>query len=282
MAQPKSHNKLFEKWSFEKWIVYYARFGYGAKGILYGSTGILALSEAFDLNSGEAVDSTGALRTIAHQPFGRTIAIIIAFSLMCYVVWRFIQTFLDPEHKGCDKSDIVRRVSYGCSGLVYGSIAYSVIEILSDLDDLDDLNEGRTASEWAFLIMTQPFGRWLVGGAGLLFFGIGCYYFYRAIKAEFRKRLKLNQMGSISIAWATVVGQVGIAARGVVYIVIGIYGMRAAWEINAEMIKTSEGALSLFEGKPTDEVILATLGLGFVAYAAHMGFQAVYRSIDPL
>ena len=273
MAQSERHDK-----PFKKWIVYYARFGYGAKGVIYGSTGVLALLEAFNLSGGEAVGSTGALKTIARQPFGRAVTVLIAISLMGYVVWRFIQAFLDPEHRGCDSSDIVRRIGYACSGLVYASIAYSVIEILTGTNS----DGGKTAEEWAFLIFSWPFGRWIVGGSGALFFGISCYYFYRAIKAEFRKRFMLHKMSSVAKAWAIVVGQVGIAARGIVYAVIGVYAMRAAWEIDAEFIKTSEGALSLFKDKPTDEVILATLGLGFVAYSLHMAFQAVYRSIDPI
>lgn len=263
----------------ERWLEFYARVGYAAKGIIYGSTGLLALLEALDLTpAGKTVGSTGALRTIANQPFGRTIAVAIAISLMGYVVWRFLQAFLDPEHSGMDASDILRRISYAASGLVYASIAYSVIEIL----DSSPAEEGRTAEDWAFIVMSMPFGRWLVAAVGATFFGIGCYYFYRAIKAEFRKRFKLHKMSTTMKTIATAAGRTGIAARGVVYIVIGVSAGRAAWEFDADMIKTSEQALEVFNDNPTDEWILAILGVGFIAYATHMGFQAVYRSIDPL
>lgn len=273
MAQTEKHDSVGERW-----ISYYARVGYSAKGILYASTGILALLEATDLTPrGDTVGSTGALRTIASQPFGRTVAVIIAISLMGYVVWRFIQAFLDPEHSGCDASDILRRISYACSGAVYASIAYSVIEILDSTDE-----QGRTTEEWAYLVMSNPLGRWLIAAGGLTFFGIGCYYFYRAIKAEFRKRFKLHKMSDAAKTVATIAGRAGIAARGIVYIVIGVSALRAAWEFDPSMIKTSEGALAIFDDNPADEVILAILGVGFIAYAVHMGFQAVYRSIDPL
>ncbi|MEL7070179.1 MAG: DUF1206 domain-containing protein [Cyanobacteria bacterium J06581_3] len=261
-----------------KWIEYYARFGYAAKGIVYGSSGLLALLEALDLSSGETVGSSGALRRIAEQPFGRVFLPVLAFCLMGYVVWRFIQAFLDPEHSGCNTLDVARRISYVCSGLVYAGVAYSAVEILESAGD----DNGRTVEQWVVEVMQRPFGRWLICAGGLIFFGIGCYYFYRAIKAEFRKRFKLHRMSAIAKAWATVAGQIGIAARGVVYTVIGIFGMRAAWNFDAEMIKTTEEALAVFEGNPTDELILATLGTGFIAYGIHMGFQAVYRSIEPM
>lgn len=273
MSESSSHETQ------KRWIEYYARFGYAAKGIVYGSSGLLALLEAFDLSSGETVGSSGALKTIAEQPFGRILLPVLAFCLMGYVVWRFIQAFLDPEHNDSrDASDIARRLSYACSGLVYTGVAYSAVGILKSSGEED----GKTAQQWAFEIMQQPFGRWLVGAGGLTFFGIGCYYFYRAIKAEFRKRFKLHHMNDATKLWATIAGRVGIAARGVVYVVIGIFGLRAAWNFDSEMIKTTEEALAVFNNNPTDEWILGTLGVGFIAYGIHMGFQARYRSIDPL
>ncbi|MGB7084884.1 MAG: DUF1206 domain-containing protein, partial [Phormidesmis sp.] len=261
---------------YERWIEYYARFGYAAKGIVYGSTGVLAILEVFNFSQGETVGSTGALRAIARQPFGRAMAILISISLMGYVLWRFLQTFLDPEHSGCNAGDIVRRISYGCSGVVYASIAYSVIEILTESPESDN----KSSQEVAFMLMQQPFGRWLVGAIGILFLGTGCYYFYRAIKAEFRKRFKRHKMSDAEKVWASIVGRVGIAARGVVYVVIGTYAVRAAWLFDANEIKTSEEALELFDNNPTNEIILCTLGIGFVAYGIHMAFQAKYRSID--
>lgn len=154
----------------EKWIAGYARFGYAAKGVIYGGTGLLALLEAFDLTGGEVTSSTGVLKAIALQPLGRTLATIVAVSLMGYVVWRFIQAFFDPEHpKGHSTVDILRRVGYGCSGLIYASIAYTDVEILTGTLS----GEGKTADEWAAVVMALPFGRWLVGSAGLLFFCIG-------------------------------------------------------------------------------------------------------------
>ena len=89
-------------------------------------------------------------------------------------------------------------------------------------------------------------------------------------------------MSGVAKIWATIAGRVGIAARGFVYVMIGIYAARAAWEFDPEMIKTTEDALAIFNGNPTDEWILATLGVGFIAYGVHMFFQARYRSIDPL
>lgn len=281
----KVHRKL------EWWLEHYARVGYAAKGVIYGTIGLLALFEAMDFNTGETVGSQGVLRRIAGQPFGRVLLVVLTISIVGYVVWRFIQAVIDPEHNTSFKadgdpdsdwswSDILRRISYACSGMAYLTVAYSAFETL-DLA-FEDSGSGRALEDRALMVMQQPLGRVAVGAGGLIVCGIGCYYFYRAIKAEFRKRFKRHQMSDAAKTWASIVGRVGIAARGFVYLVIGGSAIRAAWEFDPSMIRTTEGALSAFENNPTDEWILAILGIGFMAYAVHMGFQARYRSIDPL
>ncbi len=259
------------------WIAFYARFGYAAKGVLYCGMGVLALMQSLDFRSGKTVGSKGVLQTIAAQPYGQVMLWILAFSLGGYVVWRFIQAFLDPEHHGEEAKGIARRVGYACSGLVYAGVAFSALSILLSLSS----GEGKTTQEWALTVMQQPFGRWLVGAGGLLFFGLGCYYFYRAIKARFRRQMKLHEMSSAAKTWATIAGRAGIMARGAVYVVIGTFAMRAAWTFDSSQIKTTEGALSVFDNNPADEWILGILGIGFIAYGIHMGFQAVYRRIRP-
>ena len=263
--------------SYKDWIAYFARFGYAAKGVLYAGIGLLALLEALNVSAGKTVGSKGVLQTIAGQPYGQVLLAILAVSLLGYVLWRFVQAGLDPEHNSSDVKDIARRVGYAVSGLVYASIAFSAVSILMNSSS----GGGKSAQEWALTVMQQPFGRWLVGAGGLLFLGLGCYYFYRAIKAKFRKRMNLREMSDTEKTWATIVGRVGLSARGVVYVVIGIFAMRAAWTFDPSEIKTTEGALAMFNDNPTDEIILTILGVGFIAYGIHMGFQAKYRRIKP-
>jgi hypothetical protein len=262
---------------YKAWIAYFARFGYAAKGALYGGVGILALLQALDFSAGDTVGSSGVIENIAVRPHGRLMLAMLAISLMGYVLWRFIQAFIDPEHNNAhDAKGIVRRIGYACSGLAYTGVAFSAVKILMSLSSGD----GKTAQAWALTIMQQPFGRWVVGVGGLFFFSIGCSYFYEAIKASFRKHMKLHEMSNTAKVWAIAVGRVGTAARGVVYVVIGVFAMRAARAFDASKIKTTEGALAVFDNNPADEWILGILGIGFMAYGIHMGFQAVYRRIQ--
>lgn len=261
-----------------RWIEYMARLGYIAKGVVYGTIGLLSVQAALDIG-GKATGSEGALRSIAAQPFGRVLLIFLMVGLAGYVLWRVVQAVRDPEHSGRGFTDIFRRLGYATSALFYSGLAFSAFKILAL--PAQGADSGDTAQAWTSRTLSQPLVRWLVGGVGLFIVGLGCYYFYRAIRAEFRKRFNRQAMSPAEQNWATLVGRFGIAARGMVYVIIGVFAVRAALSFDASKVATSEGALQSLEGNPTDEWVLAIVAIGLIAYAIHMGFQARYRSIDP-
>ncbi len=79
------------------WFEKLARFGYVAKGIVYIIIGLLAVQAATG-NGGKTTGSSGALETIATQPFGKELLIVMTFGIIGYVMWRAVQALLDPEH----------------------------------------------------------------------------------------------------------------------------------------------------------------------------------------
>ena len=70
-----------------------ARSGFVARGVVYGIIGVLALKLAFGVG-GKATDQKGALETVAQQPFGKVLLILIAIGLAGYALWRFVRAAL--------------------------------------------------------------------------------------------------------------------------------------------------------------------------------------------
>jgi hypothetical protein len=81
---------------FLKFIV---RFGFLAKGAVYLAVGLLALQVAVGFG-GETNDPKGALEEIGRHPFGATLLLVLAVSLLHYSAWKFVEAFKDPEHVG--------------------------------------------------------------------------------------------------------------------------------------------------------------------------------------
>lgn len=254
-----------------------ARFGYAAKGFVYGAIGILALLAAFSAG-GKTTGTTGALHTIAGQPFGKVLLGLIAIGLVGYVLWRLIQGINDPEHKGKDAQGIFTRLGYILSGLAYGGVAVNAALLA-----IGSSNSGSSGSQskqdWTATVLQQPFGRWLVGLAGAITIGIGFWRLYEAYKIKFRKQLRMGELNSQQQHWLVNISRFGIAARGVVFIALGFFIMQAAYQYNPEKVRGLDGILQTFARQPFGKVFLVLIAVGLVAYAVYLFLQARYRKI---
>jgi len=257
------------------WIEWLARFGYAAKGVVYAIVGVLAAQTAFGIG-GRTTDTQGALQTIVAQPFGKFLLALVAIGLLGYVLWRFVQAIIDPENKGTDAKGIGQRIGYGISGLIYAGLAFSAVKIILGSGGGGSNNSTQDGTAW---LLSQPFGQWLVGTVGAIIIGMGFYHFYRAYSAKFRNQLKLHQMSNTEQTWATRLGRFGLAARGVVFILIGFFLIQAGRFSNPNRVQGLSGALEALLQQPYGSWLLGVVALGLVAYGTYQGVMARYGRI---
>jgi hypothetical protein len=255
------------------WVERLARFGFAAKGFVYAVVGLLAVQTAIGVG-GRTTDSEGALSTIAQQPFGQVLLALVAIGLVGYVLWRLVEALLDPEHKGHDAKGIVQRLGYGLNAIVYAGLAWSALQLLVGASSGGSSPQSMTAR-----LMAQPFGQWLVGTVGAGIIGLSFYEFYEAFTASFRKRLNLHEMSDREQIWAIRIGRLGLAARGVVFALIGIFLIQAARRANPNQARGLDGALQALAQQPYGPWLLGIVALGLIAYGIHMVVQARYRRI---
>src|SRR6476469_3854844 len=93
-----------------------ARAGFVARGIVYGVIGILAIKLAVGAG-GKTTDQSGALRTIAQQPFGEVLLVLVAIGLAGYSLWRLTRALLGHGPEDTD-SGFERLSAFG-SGVAY-------------------------------------------------------------------------------------------------------------------------------------------------------------------
>ena len=260
----------------KKWIERLARFGYAAKGVVYMLVGILAFQSAINWG-GRATSSEGAILTVASQPFGKVILLLVAVGLSGYVLWQLVQAAFDPEHDDSGPSTIARRLSYAVGGLVYGSLVMFALRVVFNQPTTGSDSSGQQAAT----LLSQPFGQWLLGALGVAFIAYGCFYFYRAYSTNFRRHLKLAEMSAKEEKWSTRIGRFGLVSKGVVSIIIGYFFIQAALAADPSQAKNTEGALRTIEQQPYGALLMGLVALGLVAYGIHMGVQARYRRISP-
>ena len=253
-----------------------ARFGYVAKGFVYAAIGVLALLAAFSAG-GKTTDTSGALQTISNQPFGQILLALIAVGLVGYAIWRLIEAFNDPDNKGSDAKGIFSRLGYALSGLAYLGVAFNAA-LLAFGSSSGSSGGSSSKQDWTATVMQQPFGRWLVGIGGALVIGIGFYRIYQAYKTKFRKKLNMSELNAKQEKWLVNISRFGIAARGVVFVMIGFFVLQAAKNYNPQQVKGLDGALQTLTRQPYGKVLLGLMALGLIAYAVYLGLQARYRN----
>lgn len=260
-----------------KWMMWLARFGYAAKGVVYVVVGALAALAA--LGSGERLEGTdGALRSIARQPYGEVLLGIVAFGLAGYVLWRVVQALADVDGKGSGWKGLGARAGYLLSGLAYAGVALSAARIVLHVNESGyDLKRS-----WSGRLMVMPFGRWLVALAGVGVVGFGLFQIYKGYKAKFWRRLKLSEMPDVQHPWALLSGRVGYAARGVVFCVVGVLLVQAARHFDANEVVGLDGALQALTERSFGPVILGAVAVGLFAYGVYMFVEARYRRIGKL
>lgn len=248
-----------------------ARTGYAAKGVVYGIVGVIAARAAFG-NGGQATGSSGALQSLADSTLGLITLAAIAVGLACYVVWRAIGATLNPENESGGK-----RAFLAVTAIVHAGLAIEAARLALSGGSSGGSSGGaqsRTAE-----LMSQPFGVWLVGAVGVIIAGFGLYQLGKAWKADLSDKLQLGRMNATARTWAVRSGRAGLAARGVVFCIIGGLLVTAAIRANPNQAEGLGGALRTLQDQPYGPWLLGIVAIGLVAYGVYMEVQARYRRI---
>jgi hypothetical protein len=257
------------------WVEKLARVGYAAKAVLYATVGVLAARAAFG-TGGRTTDTRGALGSILGAPFGRVLLVIIGLGLLGYAAWRIVQAVTDPERRGTDPKGLALRASYVLRGLLHAALAVSALRLASG-GGRSGGGSGEGSERWTGRALELPGGEvlvWLVG-AGIV--GYGLYQLYRAYAAKLSKELDIGRLSADAGRWLIGVSRFGIAARGVVFTLIGVFLLRAAMRHDAQQAGGLADSLATLGG--AGRWPLAAVAIGLVAYGAYELVNAKYRRI---
>jgi hypothetical protein len=255
------------------WVERAARAGHVAKGALYAVVGLLAVQIPLGLG-GETTDRQGALRTIAQQPAGELLLLVLAAGLIGYAAWRFVQAYLDRDDEGTGIKALAKRVSYLARGLLYGALALLALAAVIGWG-----SGGGNEQEDTARVFELPGGRWIVAAVGAGFLAAGLYNAYRSVTGKFRKHLREHMLGKAARGWTIVVGVLGHAARAVVFTLVGIFLVRAAWQYDSQEAIGLDGALRKVAQAPYGGFLLGFVAAGLLAYALFCFVQARCRRV---
>ncbi len=260
------------------WIEGLARAGYAARGFVYLLVGALALMAA-RRPDGRASGTHGALRFIAEHHFGWVLIAGLCAGMAGFAVWSFARGLLDPEHFGSDLRGIARRIGFIFTGFIYCGLCVGTARFL--LQSRRGSSERRQSDEhatreWTATLMAAPMGRWAVAaiGVGILVFAM--MQVRTATRSDVDDPVRVGPMAR---RWIRGLARLGIIARGVVFVPIGIFLVVAAYRIDAREARGLGGSLATLRNEPAGRWLLVATAIGLVAFGLYQWGLARYRWI---
>lgn len=242
----------------------FARAGWFARGVVYCLLAYLALTGA----GASDTSPQGVFRSVGDMPAGSWLLGLLAIGLALYGAYRIYSAALDSEGKGDDAKGIAVRIGYGASGLAHFVLAYAAIRLATGQPSGAD---GETEQRAAGMMLDIPLGGTILGGLGLAFLAAGAHQATKAWTTEF-----MEDMAAGAPSWVVPVGRAGLAARAVVFAIIGVSLLSAGWFGAAGDVKGLGDALLSLTSHPE---LYSLVAVGLFLFGVHSFVDARWRRI---
>jgi hypothetical protein len=254
-----------------------ARLGYASKAAIYAIIGVLAVLTAMN-RGGRITDTSGALRVVLRQPYGRTLLIVLAVGLLGYAAWRLLDAVVDPDRHGTSAGGLMVRIGNTIRGLIYGGLGFEAIQLLRGLRG----SRGNEARLWTARLLDLPFGELLVTliGAGIVAYGL--WQVFQGVTGKHDVKVDWSCIAPRFRHELQRICQFGVAVRGGLLATLGVYLVRAALQHDPSEVAGSRESILRLGGVVEGRWFLALIAAGLLAYAVDQAVHARCRRIRPV
>ena len=257
-----------------KGIIFLARVGYISKGIVYILAGILTLMATAGLEEGPK-GTEGALVEVAQKPFGELLLWAIAVGLLGYVCWKTVQGIKDPDGSGSNIKGLTRRTGNISSAAIHSFLIYKAVSLA-----MHSGSGSGKKQKILEVVLSSAAGRWVIIliGAGIIVNGLK--EIFVAFKKDFTKMLKKSRMSQEELKMGRKSGRFGMAARGLLFCVVGYIGIVAAYHSKAGDLFGTDGALAYLYKQPYGQLVISFVAGGLISYGLFQVIKGKRREIN--
>jgi hypothetical protein len=250
------------------------RAGLASRAAIWFVTGALAARLAFERHPepGAEPDKSGALQTLARQPFGRILLTLLALGFVAMVVWSLAE--LVRKRDGKRTGHWGHRLVAAGRTAIYAGLAVSTVQVLAQGKADSGKQEKLTAQ-----VLGWPGGRWLVGALAVALLGAAAFNVYRAVSRRYEKHWDRKRMDARSRRIAGPVEAVGNLGHAMVFGLVGWFLSMAALHFDPSEPKSLDESLSTLVSKPHGEALCLLVAAGMVAWALNALAQSRWREI---
>ena len=218
-------------------------------------------------------DGSGVVRWIMKLPAGAVLVGLSACGFAGYALYCAALACFGEEHADSKLAAVMVRLKGVVGFLVYGSLTLTSVQLL-----MGHHAGGGSTRIWIAQLLAETWGRVVIGLLGAGFVAFGVYQCRYAAGGKHRDEVNGQAMSSSqrkSFLW---IGRIGLTARGIVFVIVGYFCVRAA--LQAAPSASTGTAEALREIRDVGWVPLAIMALGLAAYGVLQFFYAKYRKVE--
>jgi hypothetical protein len=251
------------------------RAGLLSRAAIWLVTGALAARLAFEGHTtpGAEPDKNGALHTLARQPFGRVLLLVLVLGFAAMVIWSVAE--LVRKRDGERSGHIGHRLVAVGRTSIYAALAYSTVKLLTGSGGSD----GGRQEELTARVLAWPGGRLLVGAVALALLGAAGFNLYRAASRRYEKHWDKKRMDTRARRIAGPVEAIGNVGHAMVFGLVGWFLSMAALHFDPTEPKSLDESLSKLVHQPYGRLLCLAVAAGMVAWALNAAAQSRWRQI---
>lgn len=253
-----------------KAAVVVGRFGLAARTCFYLLLVYLIGQIAFESHGAKQANANGALSTVAQGVLGVAVLVAAAAGFAGFGALRIWGAVRDRKASGWSRTTTLLQ------GAFYVALAWFPLSYaLGNRSTGKEQQQHQTAGD----LLHLPGGPVIVFALGLVIVGISAVQIYNGIDRDYIDGMAIDDAPRWVRTLVLASGMVGIPARALTFLPLGIFFMIAAVQGDAARADGLDGELTLLTHNPWGDVVLALCALGLLVFAVYSGLEARYREL---
>jgi Domain of Unknown Function (DUF1206) len=252
-----------------------ARLALVARGLFYLllaglAVNILAGAGRERAGSGQA-NANGALTQVAQAPVGFALLAGAALGFVVYALVRLGGAITDHRHGR------LRRLSTAGQALLYLAMGAATISFLFGSRATGSEQQQRST---AARLIALPFGRPMLAGIGLAVLAMCAWQLVVAARGDFADTLRDDRMGPLGRRLVMLTARIGIPARALAIVPIGVFLVLAAVQADPGKAKGLDAVLFDLSRSAAGRALGVLAAAGFAVFAVYSLLEARYRQVS--
>jgi Domain of Unknown Function (DUF1206) len=266
------------------WLRAVSRLGLACRGTVYLLVGYLAfrLALAAHGRGGSPASSAGAVQAAVAPAWGRVPLVLLIAGLGAYALTQLIEAVFRPSRATGTMGRWRQRAvsSWGC--LLYLAFCLSTARLLAGTPPQQTAqSEQRQDTGVTAVLLRTGGGRVLLILVGVLVLAAGVEAGRRSVRLDFRERFSSGHMPRALAMVTRVLGAFGCIARAVVFVLVGVFVLKAAVLSSASQAKGLDAVFRAVASSAGGVWLLALLASGLACYGLYCLLEVRYRDLTP-